>query len=56
MVDVQAVTSRKSKTVAAANAKILEDLDNMTELLPQPFPDAMQHKTVEEFCSQLAAS
>ena len=56
MVDVQAMANKKSKAAAETSAKIFEDLDNMTGLLPQPFPDAMQHKTVEEFRSQLAAS
>ena len=50
------MANKKSKAAAETNAKIFEDLDNMTGLLPQPFPDAMQNKTVEEFCSQLAAS
>jgi hypothetical protein len=50
------MANKKSKAAAETSAKIFEDLDNMTGLLPQPFPDAMQHKTVEEFRSQLAAS
>jgi hypothetical protein len=50
------MANKKSKAAGEANAKIIEDLDDMTRLLPQPFPDAMQDKTVEEFCSQLAAS